>query len=361
MRAIWPRLNTEVSTHTRSVLHWAEMNFRRASPTVGVEGAVVSGVVVKVVAGPGVHHRGWGPTELLLQDQSHLINCTGSGSPTVVLEHAASASLMLWRRVQPEFSQITRVCSYDRAGHGWSSAREEPRDAKTIVHELHSLLDQAGVKRPFIYVGHSAGGLYVREYAKEYPNELVGVALLEASSPQQIDELPGWRKSWEQDVLDRRRTLWKDRLRQWSGWDRLLGNCQVTVSEQDKPYAGQYRAMQCRPSYVDADESELPDFDTSSKQAAGLRECGRIPLLIISRDPSKNSSASPDDIDSVQVWQQEQENAKHLSPLSWRIIAKGPGHMVPLDRPDLVISQLVSLVDDVRNGDVPNSGTTLTK
>jgi hypothetical protein len=72
-------------------------------------------------------------------------------------------------------------------------------------------------------------------------------------------------------------------------------------------------------------------------------------------------SASPDDIASVQVWQQEQENAKHLSPLSWRIIAKGPGHMVPLDRPDLVISQLVSLVNDVRNGDVPNSGTTLTK
>lgn len=133
------------------------------------------------------------------------------------------------------------------------------------------------------------------------------------------------------------------------------------MSEQDKPYAGQYQAMQCRPSYVDADESELPDFDTSSKQAAGLREFGRIPLLIISRDPSKDSATSPDEIASVQVWQQEQENAKHLSPLAWRIIAKGSGHMVPLDRPDLVISQLISLVNDVRTGDIPNSGTTLTK
>ena len=289
------------------------------------------------------------------------INCTGSGSPTVVLEHAATSSYLLWRKVQPELSQITRVCSYDRAGHGWSSTREGPRDAKTIVHELHSLLDQAGVQRPFIYVGHSAGGLYVREYAKDYPNELDGVALLEASSPKQIDELPGWRKSWEEDTLDRRRTLWKDKLRQWSGWDRLFGNCQVQMSGQDKAFVGQYQAMQCRPSYVDADESELPDFETSSKQAAGLREFGRIPLLIISRDPSKDSSASPDDIASVQVWQQEQEDAKHLSPLSWRIIAKGSGHMVPLDRPDLVISQLVSLVNDVRTGDIPNSQTTLTK
>lgn len=289
------------------------------------------------------------------------IDCTGSGSPTVVFEHAASASYMLWRKVQPEVSQVTRVCSYDRAGHGWSTTREEPRDAKTIVRELHSLLDQAGVKRPFIYVGHSVGGLYVREYAKEYPDELDGVALLEASSPQQIDELPGWRKSWEEDTLDRRRTLWKDKIRQWSGWDRLLGNCQVKVSEQDKSYAGQYQAMQCRPSYVDADESELQYFDTSSKQAAGLREFGQIPLLIISRDPSKDSLASPDYIASAQVWQQEQENEKHLSPLSWRIIAKGSGHMVPLDRPDLVISQLISLVNDVRIGYVPNSGTTLTK
>jgi pimeloyl-ACP methyl ester carboxylesterase len=289
------------------------------------------------------------------------IDCTGSGSPTVVLESAASASYMLWRRVQPELSQVARVCSYDRAGHGWSPAREESRDAHTIVHELHALLDQAGVQRPFIYVGHSAGGLYVREYAKEYPNELDGAALLEASSPQQIDELPGWRKSWEEDVLDRSRTLRKDKLRQWSGWDRVLGNCQVAVSKQDRPYAGQYQAMQCRPGYVDADDSELPDFDKSSKEASGLQEFGRIPLLIISRDPSKVSAASPDRIANEQVWQQEQENAKHLSPLSWRIIAKGSGHMVPLDRPDLVISQLISLVFDVRTGDVPRSGTTLTR
>lgn len=286
------------------------------------------------------------------------INCTGSGSPTVVLEHAASASYMLWRRVQPELSQITRVCSYDRAGHGWSTTRDEPRDAKTIVHELHSLLDKAGVKRPFIYVGHSAGGLYVREYAEEYPGELDGVALLEASSPQQINDLPGWRTSWEEDKLDRKRTLWKDRLRVWSGWDRLTGHCHVALSDQDKPFSGQYQARECRPGYVDADESELPDFDTSSKQAAGLHTFGPIPLLVISRDPSKESADSPEQVASTQIWQKEQEDSKRLSPKSWRIIANGSGHMIPLDRPDLVVSQLTLLVNDVRTGQVPNSGTT---
>ena len=76
---------------------------------------------------------------------------------------------MLWRRVQPQLSTVTQVCSYDRAGHGWSQTRENPRDAEVIVHELHALLEKARVRRPFIYVGHSAGGLYVREYAREYP------------------------------------------------------------------------------------------------------------------------------------------------------------------------------------------------
>ena len=289
------------------------------------------------------------------------IYCTGSGSPTVVLEHAASASYMLWRRVQPELSQVTRVCSYDRAGHGWSPTREEPRDAKTIVHELHSLLDKAGVKRPFIYVGHSAGGLYVREYADEYPRELDGVALLEASSPQQIDDLPGWRTSWDEDKLDRKRTLWRDRLREWSGWARLTGKCHVALSDQDKPFSGQYQAMQCRPGYVDADGSELPDFDISSKQAAGLHGFGAIPLLVISRDPSKDTADSPEQVASTHIWQEEQEDSKDLSPASWRVIASGSGHMLPLDRPDLIVSQLSFLVNDVRTGQVPNPGTTSAK
>jgi pimeloyl-ACP methyl ester carboxylesterase len=289
------------------------------------------------------------------------IYCTGSGSPTVVLEHAASASYMLWRRVQPGLSQVTRVCSYDRAGHGWSPAREEPRDAKTIVHELHTLLDEAGVKRPFIYVGHSAGGLYVREYANEYPGELAGVALLEASSPQQIDDLPGWRESWEEDKLDRRRTLWTDRLRVWSGWDRLTGKCRIALSVRDKPFSGQYQAMQCRPGYVDTDESELADFDTSSKQAAGFHGFGPIPLLVISRDPSKEKADSAKQVASIQIWQKEQEDSKRLSPVSWRIVAKGSGHMVPLERPDLVLSQLTLLVNAVRTGQIANSGATLTE
>ena len=122
------------------------------------------------------------------------IDCRGVGSPVVVMEAAASAPWSSWRKVHPQLSQTTRVCSYDRAGHGWSEPRYGSRDAETIVRELHSLLDKAGVKRPFIMAGHSAGGLYVREYGREFPTELVGVVLVDSSSPQQLEEEPGLRE-----------------------------------------------------------------------------------------------------------------------------------------------------------------------
>jgi pimeloyl-ACP methyl ester carboxylesterase len=272
------------------------------------------------------------------------IDCSGSGSPAVVLEAAASAPWSVWRKVQPELSQVTMVCSYDRAGHGWSEPRKGQRDAETIVRELHLLLDKAGVKPPFVLAGHSAGGLYVREYAREFPADVAGVALIESSSPRQIDELPGFRVSYEEDKHDAKRELWEDRLRVWSGWERLLGHC--NVSARDFPgWAGQYDAMACRPDYVDTDESELNYFEESSKQAGRLGSFGSIPLLVITRDPDLRKEAMmPRAVAQIPVWEGEQEALKSLSPLSWRVIARKSGHMVPLDRPDVVVAELIHLI-----------------
>ena len=289
------------------------------------------------------------------------IDCTGTGGPILVLEHAASASYMLWRRVQPQLSDITQVCSYDRAGHGWSVTRGNPRDAEAIVHELHALLDKAGVRRPFIYVGHSAGGLYVREYAREYPNDLAAVALIDASSPHQIDQIPGWRSGWQEDLKERNHDLWRDKLKVWSGWDRVAGACHFEAATQDRPFAGLYQAMMCRPTFVDSDESELPDFDTSSREAARLDTLGSIPLLILSQDPSYSlQNADTSEREFRQIWQQEQEDSKRLSSSSWRVVAARSGHMIPLDRPDLVIRELRLLVAAVRGRDKPPYGTTST-
>jgi pimeloyl-ACP methyl ester carboxylesterase len=88
--------------------------------------------------------------------------CTGAGAPTVVLEAGASAFAIDWQLVQPEVARNNRVCAYDRLGHGWSDANTGT-DAH-VIGNLHSLLQQAGERPPFVLVGASRGGLFVRMY-----------------------------------------------------------------------------------------------------------------------------------------------------------------------------------------------------
>jgi pimeloyl-ACP methyl ester carboxylesterase len=209
------------------------------------------------------------------------------------------------------------------------------------------LLDQAGVERPFIYGSESAGGLYVREYAREYPAEIAGVALIESSSPGQIDELPGWRADYEKDKREAQRALWKDRLLVWSGWERLLGNCSNGPN-----------AVDCRPAYVDMDQNELPYFEESSREAGRLKSFGSVPLLIITKDTASGHEKTAQDAAQDVVWAKEQEASKGLSPLSWSVIARGSGHIVPIDRPDVVVAEITRLTGYLRGGPVPPFGAT---
>src|SRR5258707_11825602 len=83
------------------------------------------------------------------------INCTGAGSPTVIMEAGPNDSSVIWQLVQPEISRFTRVCSYDRAGFGWSDAPNEPRTSINIANELERLLTRAAVPGPYVLVGRS--------------------------------------------------------------------------------------------------------------------------------------------------------------------------------------------------------------
>src|SRR5215213_9005058 len=126
------------------------------------------------------------------------INCVGQGSPTVVLDAGLGGMSAEWVWVQREVSDTTRVCPYDRAGMGWSEMGPEPRDAKQITRELHTLLSKAGIEGPYVLVGHSFGGLYMQTYAARYPGEVAGVALIDSSTElDQFSQRPEARDSYE--------------------------------------------------------------------------------------------------------------------------------------------------------------------
>jgi pimeloyl-ACP methyl ester carboxylesterase len=132
------------------------------------------------------------------------IDCMGEGRPTVILDSGLGDSRHSWRKVQPQIAKFTRVCSYERAGLGYSDPSSEPRTSKVIAEELHALLQAASVSPPYVIVGHSMGGYDVRVYTSLFRNEIVGMVLVDASHPDQENrfspELKNMEGSWHREA-----------------------------------------------------------------------------------------------------------------------------------------------------------------
>jgi pimeloyl-ACP methyl ester carboxylesterase len=113
------------------------------------------------------------------------LNCTGKATalqPTVILEAGVGDFSVEWSLVQPGVAEFARVCSYDRAGDGWSDVGPYPRTLHQIAYELHQLLERGGERPPYVLVGHSYGGWLVRVYQSVYPSEVAGMVLVEAGA-----------------------------------------------------------------------------------------------------------------------------------------------------------------------------------
>jgi pimeloyl-ACP methyl ester carboxylesterase len=145
---------------------------------------IVCGVIYQAIV-TETDRRAYSPIGQLYTVDGHQLHmiCLGEGSPTVILEAGGGHFSATWARVQPMIAQSTRVCTYDRAGYGWSEPGPEPRDAQHIATELHALLDVAGVEPPYVLVGHSLGGIYARVFNDQYPGEVAGMALIDATHP----------------------------------------------------------------------------------------------------------------------------------------------------------------------------------
>lgn len=116
------------------------------------------------------------------------LDCKGTGSPTVILESGLEGDVVTWKQVHPEVAKFTRVCRYDRAGLAHSDYGPTPRDAELTAQDLHTLLTKANIAPPYILVGHSFGGLLIRRYAFDYPDDVVGMIFVDSLQEDWWDE-----------------------------------------------------------------------------------------------------------------------------------------------------------------------------
>jgi pimeloyl-ACP methyl ester carboxylesterase len=270
------------------------------------------------------------------------IDCIGQGSPAVILDSGMGDSFLSWYKVQPEIAKFTRVCSYDRAGMGYSDSSPRPRTSRVFVDELHALLQNAAVPAPYILVGHSMGGFDVRLYASLYRSEVAGMVLVDSSHPEQQKRFP--------PALNDLDATWLREQEFFSftmpfGLPRLLGFCGDDAD----------RAVECNFHSAREGVEELRAISESAAQAANAGSLGDMPLVVLSHDPDVPQPDLPEDLFKPMndVWTQMQQELAHLSTRSKRVVAKKSGHYIQLDRPDLVIEAVHDVVDQARQALLP--------
>jgi pimeloyl-ACP methyl ester carboxylesterase len=288
------------------------------------------------------------------------IDCTGSGSPIIVLDAGLGNDAITWAAVQPVLARTTRVCAYDRAGFGLSQARPTSCDADHIADELHGLLLEAKVTGPILLMGHSIAGIYIRDYATRYPEDVAGMVFVDGSTPMFQDNpaikamMGNGPPPWAVVVAKAAFIV---------GVPRLLGRCSHTRAGLDAQDA-QLQAEDFCEMHVQASLGESGNIERSGLETVHTGPYGALPILIFSHDPAKSlATENASQKMAEPVWEQMQEDLKKLSTRSRRIIAKGSSHYIQNDRPDLIEKEVPLFIRQIR-GTAPqptNYGSTITE
>jgi pimeloyl-ACP methyl ester carboxylesterase len=253
-------------------------------PVIAVIAAASVGGMVTTVAAHGGASQNSMPGRAYTVDGRRLhLNCTGTGSPTVVLENGLGMSSPAWARITAAVGTTTRVCAYDRAGQGWSDDPAQPQDGHAVAADLHALLQQAGEHGPFVLAAHSAGGVYAMTYAATYPSDVAGLVLLDSMSPHQFTLVPAYNGQYEM-------------MRRLYGvlapLSRLGAGPVLADAPADLPAgaAAQEHAIQLRPRNYDNSRDELSRYRESQAQAQAFTSFGTKPLAVVTTTASNEES-----------------------------------------------------------------------
>lgn len=275
--------------------------------------------------------------------------------PTVVFENGPGGMALDWTLVQPQIARSASTFAYDRGGIAWSDPGPRPRDITTLVDELHHALHAADAPAPYVLVGHSFGGLVVRAFAYTYPDEVAGLVLLDAAHEDQLAMYP---------------TAYADKY----------GKMTATMSRMRPVFAaanasGIPALLASRHPSAVADR--LPDHVGRSRRAIGLvdgsqaaavvdemaaladgfasvrsirRPLGDLPVVVVTRENVVGEEAGvPAGLEHEvhAAWLRMQRDLTTISTNSRLLVAKNSSHDIHLDRPDIVIDAVQSVLTQI--------------
>ncbi|HJS28937.1 MAG TPA: alpha/beta hydrolase [Anaerolineales bacterium] len=263
------------------------------------------------------------------------LNCTGTGSPTVIIDAGLGDWSTTWGGyVQPEVAKSTRVCTYDRAGLGWSEAGPLPRDAVQAAKELHTLLQNARLPGPYVMVGHSLGGFDVRVFVNDYSSEVAGIVLVDSMNPKQIIQSPTEAHSQPES---RSQPFSLQAALARFGVVRLITKV-PGIAPSVSPNEEAYYPLYVRPQSLQATTSEFQGLPAAGAQAAAVRTFGDLPLIILTAK-----------MNNLPGWPEWQTELLQLSSNSQQLFAENSGHNIQIDEPEAAVAAILKMVELVRS------------
>ena len=258
------------------------------------------------------------------------IYCEGEGIPTIIFDSGTGGFSLEWTRVQNVLSRRTRVCSYDRAGYGWSDMGPLPRTSKRITRELHTLLVRADVTGPYILAGHSFGGYTAQLFARNYPEETAGLVLIDASHPEQIERMPGREAGTPAKPVP-------------GAHSYIVSRHIMHPNFPDEVVLIASRIMNSR-HHTSTWREEMTVFPLSAKQVLASKPMPAVPIVVLTRGRRIwPNNAYGDEME--RVWMELQDELSQLSDNSVHLIAERSGHSIHLDQPEIVINAMQTMLN----------------